>query len=362
MEETNRIEKRDSAEGEVSLKSLVINVNKWYRFFLNRWKFMLSAVVFGGILGFSYAYFKKPVYTADCTFVLEDNDKVGGLGAYASLASMVGIDLIGGSGGVFQGDNILELYKSRKMLQQTLLSKYRFNSKEELLIERFITSNHWRNEWKDDSLLTKIRFDVPEVEFTSRHDSIIGEAIKVINKRYLDVSKPDKKLSIIKVSFKHTDELFSKAFVENIVATVNRFYIETKTKKSAENLSILQRQADSVRNILDRSIGKVAVANDANPNSNPALQILRVPSQKSQVDVQASAAVYQEVVKNLELAKVAFRRDKPLIQIIDAPILPLTKKKASKIASVVLGGVLSLLICVLVIVAQEVLNSIGMSK
>ena len=143
---------------------------------------------------------------------------------------------------------------------------------------------------------------------------------------------------------------------------MNRFYIETKTKKSAENLSILQRQADSVRNILDRSIGKVAVANDANPNSNPALQILRVPSQKSQVDVQASAAVYQEVVKNLELAKVAFRRDKPLIQIIDAPILPLTKKKASKIASVVLGGVLSLLICVLVIVAQEVLNSIGMSK
>jgi hypothetical protein len=50
---------------------------------------------------------------------------------------MVGIDLGGGGGGIFQGDNIMELYRSRTMIEKTLLSQFN-NKSNELIIERYI--------------------------------------------------------------------------------------------------------------------------------------------------------------------------------------------------------------------------------
>lgn len=328
------------AEDEITLKELVLKIKEWIAYlWTKKWTIMIAGII-GGVLGLTYAFVKKPVYTATCTFVLEEGEKGGGLGAYAGLAAMVGIDLNAGGGGVFQGDNILELYKSRKMIQQTLLTQDTFEGKQQLLIDRFIDFHELRDKWGKEPQLRGLNFNLPRNQYTLQHDSIIGELVKEFNKEYLRVTKPDKKLSIIKVEFENKDELFAKSFTDNIVANVNDFYVNTKTKKSAENLAILQHQADSVKRVLNQSIGGVAAAADANPNTNPAFQSLRVPSQRKQVDVQASAAVYQEIVKNLELAKVTFRREKPLIQVIDKPVLPLGKDRMGKAFGIVFGGII----------------------
>src|SRR5690606_33847882 len=147
---------------------------------------------------------------------------------YAGLASMVGIDLGSGGGGIFQGDNIIELYKSRTMIEKTLLTDADFDGKKELLISRFIESNELREGWKDKPKLANIQFDIPKEKFTLQHDSIIGTIVDGINKNYLTVEKPDKKLSIISVKVKGKDELFAKAFADKIVENVNEFYIQTK--------------------------------------------------------------------------------------------------------------------------------------
>ena len=60
-----------------------------------------------------------------------------------------------------------------------------------------------------------------------------------INKNYLSVDKPDKKLSIISVKVKSTDKYFAKEFTETVVNNVNEFYIETKTKNSIQNLKTI---------------------------------------------------------------------------------------------------------------------------
>ena len=59
------------------------------------------------------------------------------------------------------------------------------------------------------------------------------------------------------------------------------------------------------------------------PNPNPLSKINLVPYQKAMVDVQANSTIYQELIKQLELAKVTHRNKAPLIQIIDEPIYPL---------------------------------------
>jgi uncharacterized protein involved in exopolysaccharide biosynthesis len=349
-------EKHNQVSDEISLKELILKLQEWWKFLLSKWKTILIAGILGGALGLTYAIIKKPIYTAEATFVLEEGESVGGLGQFAGLASVVGIDLGGGGGGVFEGDNILELYKSRKMIEKTLLSKDTFNNKIDLLVNRYIEFNDLRDDWKDK--IKTINFNIPKNEFTLQHDSLINQFVKDFNKSFLDVSKPEKKLSIIKVAFKSKDELFAKSFTNNIVENVNEFYVKTKTKKSSENLAILQNQADSVKNVLNSSLRKVASSVDANPNINSVYQKLRVPTQERQVDVQASGAVYQEIIKNLELAKVTFRREKPLIQVIDEPILPLINNKMSKVILIILGGVILVFLTVLFLIIRNSLRSI----
>jgi len=164
MQEINQGESTNN--DETSLKELILKLKEWYNYLLSKWITILLAGIIGGILGFTYAYFKKPIYTAETTFVLEEGDKASGLGQYAGLANMVGIDLGGGSGGVFQGDNILELYKSRKMIQETLLRQDTFNGKKEFLIDRYIEFNHLKNNWKDKQELEKITFNANFKKYT----------------------------------------------------------------------------------------------------------------------------------------------------------------------------------------------------
>ncbi len=341
---------------EISLKELIQKIQKWYHYLLSKWKTILLAGIIGAVLGFAYAYFKKPMYTAETTFVLEEGESGGSLGQYAGLASMVGIDLGGSGGGIFKGDNILELYKSRKMIQETLLSEGIFDGKNQKLIDRYLSFSGFRAQWENKPLLAKINFEQNPSKFTRLQDSVINFVVESINKDYLNVSKIDKKLSIISVKVNAKDEAFAKAFTQNIVKKVNQFYIDTKTKKSSENLAVLQHQADSVKNELNQSISGVASAIDANPNSNPAFQRLRVGSQRKQVDVQASIAIYEEIVKNLELAKITFRKEKPLIQVIDEPVYPLKNDKLGKAKGIILGGIIFGFLWIAFLMFRKALN------
>ncbi|RYY08348.1 MAG: lipopolysaccharide biosynthesis protein [Sphingobacteriaceae bacterium] len=338
---------------EISLKELLWKLNAAFKFIISKWLTILLFTILGCGFGFLYSYYKKPVYTATSTFVLEDN-KTGGLGQYASLASLAGIDVgTGGAGGVFQGDNILELYKSRIMIEKALLSKANFAGRKMLLIDRYIDFNKLREKWNKKDHISLITFSGNPDKFNRKQDSIITAFVELFNKKILIVDKLDKKLSIIKVSVTTNDELFSKEFNAILVQTVNNFYTQTKTKKSYQNVQVLQKQADSVKSILNYSIGGVASAIDAAPNANPLQLRLRVPSQRKQVDVQANTAIYSEIVKNLEVSKISLRQEIPLIQVIDQPILPLPVNYVGKLTGLAIGGFLGFLLTIAIISVRK---------
>lgn len=339
---TNNTLNAPTDNDEISLKDLILKIQEWWRYLLSKWLIILIAGLIGGGLGLIYSLLKKPTYTASLSFVLEE-EGAGGLGNLGGLAAMAGFNIGGGSGdGLFKGENIFEIYKSRSMLTKTLLSTSSQN--DSLLIDRYIAFNDLRKVWKEKPQLANISFSVPKDQFTLQHDSIMGEITNFISLNNLSVSKPDKKTSLIQVATTTINEKFSKDFTEALVQNVNDFYVETKTKKSLENLSVLQHQTDSVRRELNAAIGGVAIAMDANPNSNPARQVLNVPSSKKQVDVQANQAILTELVKNLELAKISLRQETPLIQVIDEPVLPLKKDKVGMLRGLILGIILSIIL------------------
>lgn len=326
------------SDNQFTIKEVFQNIGEWLRFFISQWKILLIAGIIGLGVGALVSIFKKPVFHAETSFVLEDGD-AGGMGQMSGLASLVGVNLGslgGGTNGLFQGDNIMELYRSDRMLGETLLSPF---GADQLLIDRFIAFEELDQKWASKVNFEAMDFSIPRENFTISQDSVVKEVAKLIRENQLAVAKPDRKLSIIQVTISSKDQLFAKVFNETMVEKVNSFYLETKTKKTGENLNILQSQADSVRMILDQSIGAYAAASDRVPNANPLLSSAGVESKKKQIDVQATSAVYQEIVKNLEIAKVSHRNNSPLIQIIDQPRLPLKRSEIRLVKGMVLGAV-----------------------
>ncbi|MCH5686520.1 hypothetical protein LWM68_21030 [Niabella sp. W65] len=210
-----------------------------------------------------------------------ETGKSGGLASYAGIASSLGIDLGGAGGGLFDGDNIIELYKSRNMISQALLTEADFGGNRQLLIDRYIEFNKLRDSWtKSNPELKMIHFRSDNIYTNPKlqllHDSIMGQIVKGISDASLKVEKRDKKLNIIYVVVQSGDELFAKALNESLVQKVNRFYLDTKTTRNLENVAILQAKTDSVRGIMTGAINRAAAVADATPNQNPTRMAQRV--------------------------------------------------------------------------------------
>ncbi|KAF2333157.1 Wzz/FepE/Etk N-terminal domain-containing protein [Flavobacterium daemonense] len=345
---------------EISLKELIQKLKEWYIYLLSKWKIIFLAGMIGAILGLSYSFIKKPVYIATLTFALEDEKGGGGLGGALGLASSFGLDLGGSGGGIFTGSNLAELFKSRSMVEKTLLTPVNVNGKIISLAEMYIDNNKWRKKWIDKPKFSSIKF-LPNANrkyFTRDQDSIMGLIYENLSTSGLSVAQKDKKISIITMDVSSTNELFAKFFCEALARQVGKFYVETKSKKARMNMAILERQVDSIRGELNGAITGVAVANDNTFNLNPALNIRRTPSVRRQVDVQANTAILTELVKQSELAKVTLRKETPLIQVIDKPILPLNKEGFGKIKGVILGGFLAGLITVLVLTLKSLIKGL----
>lgn len=345
---------------EISLKELVEKGREWFSYLLSHWKVIILAGIIGATLGLVYSYTTKPVYTASLSFALEDEKSGGGLGSALGLASSFGLDLGGGGGSIFTGSNLTELFKSRAMVEQTLLSPIIVNGKSISLAEMYIENNGWRENWNTNPKYKEIQFlpDTPRKSFTRVQDSILGVMYQNLSKSGLVVGQKDKKIAIITIDVRSNSELFAKYFTESLVKEVSDFYVTTKSKKARENMDILERQTDSIRNALNGAITGVAVANDNTFGLNPAMNVRRAPSARRQVDVQANTAILTELIKQTELAKVTLRKETPLIQVIDRPILPLLKENFGKKKGILSGGSLAVFLIVIGLIVKKIVKTI----
>jgi hypothetical protein len=344
---------------EITLKELLEKAKEWYSYLLSQWKIIVVAGVLGSALGLGYSMSKKPIYTATLSFALED-EKGGGMSGALGLASSLGLDIGGGGGGAFTGSNLNELFKSRTIVEKTLMQPVLSGKDTISLAEMYLRINGLRDSWSENPKMKTIQFPplTKRKYFTRVHDSIMGVMYASLTKTNLVVSQKDKKVAITSIDVKSENEDFAKSFSESLAKEVSDFYVETKSKKARMNMAILQHQTDSIRAELNGAITGVAVANDNTFMLNPALNVNRAPSAKRQVDVQANTAILTELVKQTELAKVTLRKETPLIQVIDRPILPLPKERFGEVKGIILGVILAGFLTVLGLIVRRIIKEI----
>lgn len=306
--------------------SAIDSIHGFLKFVLKKWWLFLIVGIMAGVGGIIYASNQEITYKSKLTFALDDEGS-SNMGGFLSLASQFGLN-VGGSKDIFGGDNILEIMKSRRMVEKVLLSEDTFNNKPYTMIEFYLEQS---GGFKSNKKLNAIHFPTgkPKSSFTYQQDSLLYVVYQKFATKYIVAARPDRKLSIYEVNLTSPDEKFTKDFTDRLVGETNNFYIEMRTKKAKETLEILEQRVANMKSSLNSSIASKAQVQDV--NINPAFSEAQVPVQKQQANIQVYGAAYGEMFKNLELARFQYLNEIPLLQIIDAADYPMEKIKMGKL-------------------------------
>ncbi|NIG52096.1 lipopolysaccharide biosynthesis protein [Chitinophaga sp. Cy-1792] len=356
---TGNTSQETMASGEITLKDLILKIKGFVSYLIGKWLIIGLVGIAGAGAGVLFAFFSNPKYTGEMTFIMEE-PKGGGLSAYAGIASQFGIDLGGMSGGsgLFSGDNILGFLKSRLMVEKALLYPFDSTHPKKSLADEYIEAYKLHDKWSSKPGLKDIQLPAnsDRKKFTPVQDSIMNVLYNQLLKENLDISKPDKKVNIISAKCTSRSELFSLLFVQGLVREAIDFYVTTRTQRSKATVDRLQAKADSVEFLLNRKSYAAAAQQDL--NMNPARRVASVPTEVFTRDKMVLQTIYGEVVKNLEMSKMAMSQETPIIQIIDIPNRPLEKVKTGKAKSLIIGGIVGAMLAIAFLTVRRMLQEI----
>lgn len=352
------------AEDEISLKELLQKAGEWWRYLKTQWWKIAIVGLIGGVIGFVYAWMQPVTYTAKTTFVVEEGkSSSSGLGGLASLAGQFGVDMGGGSGGgLLSGDNILLYFKSSSLAREVLLTQYDSSSNQSVA-DVYATVYQLKDGWEKNQKIGKVDFTPMGTgkAYTRLQDSLLQKMIEGIIKTQFAVGKTDKKAGFIDVTATMQNEALAKVYCERIVQLAVEKYVGIKTQRQKSTVDKLQFRVDSIANLLRQKTvsGASLQTSSSTMDINPLYKTGTAVAVETTVrDKTMLATIFASVTQNLEMAKFTLSQETPVIQIVDAPILPLNKQKVSRLKTAIMFSLGCVFILVLFLIGKRVLHGI----
>lgn len=308
----------DSAKNyQIEIINKLLNILKKY------WIVILIFSLIGGVIGFLYAYNSKPIYKAQCTFMVNEDESsklTGGIGA------LLGNFGIGASSGKLNLEKLLELSKSRNIIQRVLFCKVKVNGNLDFMINHFINLYSLNEDDSAPVNFTNSDFD----KFDKAHNKML---LKVYNMLTGDngivENQYSRETGIMALGISTNNEDLSISYVDTLFDRLGKFYIDKSIERELKTYTIL---SDRVTKLYNEMNSKEQVSAQLQDNSLGIWkEIDRVPSKVYSRDANITAVVYGEALKNLEISSFALKNKMPIIQAIDkpiAPIKPLVKSKS----------------------------------
>jgi len=313
-------------------------IQRFTKYLISQYKIIFLVTIITSTLGLLFGKLQPSTYKASSTFIVEDKSGKGG-GGLSGLASQFGIDvggLTGGGAGLFDGDNILEIIKSRAIIEKVLLTKMHEPSsspKEQTLADYYIHVEDLAANFESKNINVKtLNFTglTEGSKHTVEQDSVLYVLYNRINKN-LNVEKKNKKSSIITLEVVSGDQVFSKIFAEELLKQTSDLYIDIKTGNLSRSIERIQQKADSLQHSLSSIYQN-------------SFQINSSRTELSNRDKTFSSTLYSEVVKNLETLKLSLINQTPVIQVLDTPKYPLINQRLSSKYFLLIGFTVGLVL------------------
>ena len=302
---------------EATLKDVIIAIRDYTMELKKKFLYIFVVLLIFFILGLVYSSNQNKKYEAVLSFIVEGQSESSNFSSISGMASQFGFDFGGGSSSsYFSQQNVIELLKSRKIIESTLSKKSTINNEEDVLLNHYISINKM-----GDS-------DISPMSSKSK-DSIINIIWQQIINYRLDISYQNDDANILNLTYSSINSEFAKNFTVVVMEEMSKMYSKYQTEKTRQSLKGLELRSDSVFRELKKSERSLARVKDRN------LRVINSSGRLDEIqymrDVQVLNLIYLELIKNTELVKMNLLNETPIIQLIDVPVLPLKHNSRSNL-------------------------------
>jgi|AntRauTorckE5430_2_1112549.scaffolds.fasta_scaffold00542_5 uncharacterized protein involved in exopolysaccharide biosynthesis len=337
-----------STDDDTTLKELIVEIQEFLLFAWKKPLIVILFVILGVSLGILKAYTSKTSYSAELTFMINEDDG-GGVGGVGAILGQFGF---GGGSSEHNLDKIIELSKSRKILQGVIFDSITISGQKNSIGNHIINVYDLHQVWEEEE-----KEDLHGFYFTDQseitNEIIHNTAAKNIYSILAGSPKEGVDGLVRTVSNDLTGILYINAITEseelslgltkNVYNSLSQFYIENSIEKHLTTFEQLSQKADSV--ISELSSVEYRLAKIKDRSSGIIDRRNRLEENKLQRDVQILTVLYGEVLKNKETASFVVSNSTPFFQTVDVPTLPLSKDKISMIRSIIIFSMIAFILC-----------------
>lgn len=324
-------------DDEITLKELILLVQSYVKELFSHWKWIvLAGIVVGGLMVVN-TLLQDVKYNSKLTFTLEGGGKGGS--ALGMLSNFIGIPGAGESNAL----KMIELMKSRAMIESALLQKVIIDGKEDYFANHIIRLEDDVVVYTDEEETDTLFISSAEIDKTDRNTN------KLINKLrgYMVGSEEragamsishDEETGFVSINTAMMDEELAVEFPTVLFFEAKEFFTEKAISSNIRTLEFVTEKYDSITTLLSSKEYQLAKFKES--SRGVYLETEQLEYMRLEKDVRILLEQLGELIKNKEQVAFLVQSTTPNINEVDLPVYPAKKTKISLPKNLIIGGFL----------------------
>jgi len=340
-------------EDEISLEDFIRSIKGYVNLMLSNWKvFVLSILLSCGGLWF-WSQSKAPTYNAKLTLMLSD-DSGQSITGISSILGQFGLPV---STGKYNIDKLIEIARSRYILEQVLKSQCEINGETKSIADHLIQLYKLDETWQAYSE-EPFSGNFTETIGTSEYNYLVKQLHTLVNgaEQNGGLLKMDygRDHYIMTFDFESRSEELSINYLINHFEYLKDFYTNKSIERQQLSYDIIENKRDSIRISLNSVENEIAGLEDRNQNVFGSSNTTRLSRLSTESIILKTA--YAEAEKNLAIAELALQNNTPLIQLIDKPLTPIQANVLGLSRILLYGVLLGIFLSIIILGALYVIR------
>lgn len=340
-------------------KELTIDFNALWQV-IKEGKWLILATGFLSALLAAVVLFQKPnEYTSTASVMPElESSSLGGLGKYAGLASLAGINLGDmASSDAIRPDLYPNVINNTTFFLYLLKQNVRTSDGKVINFKKFYYEVY---EVENDTLtggnkgiieglrsLLGIAKKTPTAQKDSDGQVIYitkteGEVIEELMQKI--TANMDKKTGIISISAELSDPVTAAHVAQLTMNYLTEFVTNYRTEKARHDVDFLAQRLSEAKGKYYSTQSKKAQYNDQFQVGTIRLQAADIQRERIESDYRLNSSFYQELLKQYETAKLKVQQETPVFKTLQQPVVPYEKSGPRRLVTIILLGIVGLVI------------------
>lgn len=313
--------------------SVTISVKSFFEILWKEKMVFIIICIFFVSYGIYTAFTTREEFISEGKMLPEIQSKATGLGQFAGLASLAGVDLGSAVTGTdaIRPDLYPDVIESTPFFLALFNSKVRTRENKELTFEDFYFSFIEKRKERESVFLKKFPVKESGILILNRLTEIRLKDLRLRIKASID-----KKTGLISLSSKMPDPVVAADVTKFAMQYLTTYITDYRVSKIRNEVIFLEQRVATSRGKFYNNQERKALYSDQFQAPTIRLQRADVQRERLESEYRLSSSFYNELLKKLEEAKIRLQQETPIFKILEPPVAPTLKSEPKK-AFIILG-------------------------